>query len=76
VRRQLELLKKEYNIAIARFHKMEKWCDTATIEEQEKNFKHIVDVINNCNKLLNEIKKYDEFVTDNEILNGFKLLSS
>ena len=72
MKKQLELLKKQYNVAIARFHKMEEWCETATSEDQEKNFKHIVDVINNCNKLLNEIKKYDEFVTDSEILNGFK----
>ena len=56
-RKQLESLKKEYNIALARFNKMEKWCESATIEDQEKNYKHIVDVINNCSRLFNEIKE-------------------
>lgn len=69
---ELKQLKLFYNQAIARFHKMEKWCETASIEDQEKNFKHIVDVINDCNRLLNEIKKHDQFVTDSEILHGFK----
>ena len=69
---KLILLKKEYNAALRRYNKMIKWCETSTIEEQEKNYKHIVEVINNCNGLLNEIKVLDPLVTANEILNGFK----
>lgn len=71
-KKQLISLKREYNVALARYHKMEKWCETASIEDQEKNYKHVVDVINNCNRLLNKIKTLDPLVTDSEILNGFK----
>ena len=71
-KRQLILLKKDYNAALKRYNKMTKWCETATIEEQEKNYKHIVDVINDCSGLLNEIKALDPMVNSNEILNGFE----
>jgi len=70
-RKQLELLKKEYNIALARFNKMEKWCETASHEEQEKQYKNIVGVINTCNNLLSKIKSTGYLPTSNEILNGF-----
>ena len=52
---------------------MGKWIETATEDEQLKNYKHVIEVIDNCNKLLNEIKKLDPLVTPSEILNGFKL---
>ena len=71
-KRQLILLKKEYNQALSRYNKMTKWCETATIEEQGQQYTHIVEVINNCNRLLNEIKVLDPLVTDGEILNGFR----
>lgn len=70
--KQLILLKKDYNAALIRYYKMVDWCETATIEQQEKQFKHIVEVINNCNRLLNEIKIIDPLVTPGEILNGFR----
>lgn len=68
--KQLELLKKDYNAALIRYNKMTSWCETATIEQQEKQYKHIVEVINNCSNILNEIKKY-MLVTPAETLNGF-----
>lgn len=71
-KKPLKLLKKEYNKALKRYNDMTKWCETATIEEQGKQYKNIVQVINNCSGLLNEIKKLDPLVTPGEILNGFK----
>lgn len=70
--KQLELLKKEYNAAIIRYNKMVDWCETASIEDQEKQYKNIVDVINSCNKLLNQIKAIDPLITPGEVLYGFK----
>ena len=59
-RKELELdwLKEEYNAALARFNKMNKWCDQASAEELLKQEKHIVEVIKNCNDLANEIYKH------------------
>lgn len=73
-RKELELdwLKEEYNAALKRYNKMIKWCETATVEQQEKQYKHIVEVINNCNGLLNKINLIDPLVTPGEILNGFR----
>lgn len=51
---------------------MEQWCETATEEEQLKNYKHVLVVINTCNRLLNQIKEIDPLVTPQEILYGFK----
>ena len=70
---QLILLKKEYNTALERYNKMCNWVLIASEEEQLKNYKHVVDVINNCNRLLSKVKQQDPLVTANEILNGFKL---
>lgn len=50
------------------------WIETASEEEQMKNYKHVVDVVNTCNKLLNEIKMIDGLVAPTEILNGFREL--
>lgn len=71
-KKQLGLLKKEYNKALIRYNNMCKWMETASEEEQSKNFKLAVEVINNSARLLNEIKKLDPLVTPQEILNGFK----
>ena len=71
--RQLTSLKREYNTAIKRFNKMQEWCKTASLEEQGEHYNLIVEVINTCNNLLNEIKELDKFVTDGEILRGFKI---
>ena len=71
-KKQLELLKKQYNAALNRYKNMGKWIETATEDEQLKNYKHVIEVINNCNKLLNNIKELDPLVTPSEILNGFK----
>lgn len=71
-RKQLKLLKMEFNQALKRFHKMERWCKTATIEEQRKYEPNILEVINKCNDTLNEIKKHID-VTREEILRGFKI---
>jgi hypothetical protein len=51
---------------------MEKWVETASEEEQLKNYKHVIDVINTCNRLLNQIKEIDSLVAPTEILYGFK----
>ncbi|MDR7870329.1 MAG: hypothetical protein RIN55_05685 [Tissierellaceae bacterium] len=69
---QLKSLKIQYNAALARYSKMEQWCETATEEEQLKNYKHVLVVINTCNRLLNQIKEIDPLVTPQEILYGFK----
>lgn len=69
---KLILLKKEYNAALIRYNKMTKWCGTATIEEQRQQYKNIVEVINNCNGLLNKIKLIDPLISPRETLNGFK----
>ena len=71
--KQLKLLKKEYNAALKRYTDMEKWAETASEEEQLKHYKHVVDVINNCNRLLNEIRAIDPLVAPTEILYGFKI---
>ena len=73
-KKQLELLKREYNAVIKRYQKMCEWIETASEEEQMKNYKHVVDVVNTCNKLLNEIKMIDGLVAPTEILNGFREL--
>ena len=70
---QLILLKKEYNAALERYNKMCNWVITASEEEQLKNYKHVIEVINNCNRLLFKVKQQDPLITANEILNGFKL---
>lgn len=69
--KQLISLKKEYNIAIVRYNKMLSWIETASEEDQLKNYRHVFDVINTCNRLLNEIRE-QQLVTPGEILNGFK----
>lgn len=65
-------LKKKYNAALVRYHNMEKWCETASKDEQEKYADNVFEVINRCNRLLNQIKEIDKLVTPGEILNGFK----
>ena len=62
----------EYNKAIERYNNMEEWIKTANEEEQLKNYKHVLNVINNCNNLLNQIKAIDTLITDGEVLRGFK----
>lgn len=71
--KNLVKLKRDYNQALARYNKMCKWVETATEEEQLKNYKHVIEVINTCNRLINEIKELDPLVTPQEILNGFRL---
>lgn len=48
-----------------------KWVETASEEDQLKNYKLVIQVITDCNRLLNEIKELDPLVTPGEILNGF-----
>lgn len=69
---QLISLKRQYNKLLIRYNKMEEWIETATIEEQKKLSDHILEVINDCNDLLNQIKKYGP-VTQEEIIEGFKI---
>ena len=40
-------------------------------EKQQTNYKYVEEIINNCNKLLNEIKKTEK-VTYEEIIGGFR----
>lgn len=54
--KQLELLKKNYNNALIRFNNMEKWCQTASLEEQLKYENEILKVINKCSELFKEVK--------------------
>lgn len=68
----MDNLKREYNAALKRFNNMEKWCETATEEEQQKNCKHVIEVIRNLNNLYNEIKEIDPLITPAEAINGFK----
>ena len=71
-KRQLELLKKQYNAALKRYNKMEEWIETATQDEQLKHYNHIVEVIKDCNSILNEIKAIDLLIAPPEILYGFR----
>lgn len=71
-KKQLILLKKQYNHALNRYNKMTNWVETATEEEQQKNCKHVIEVIRNLNNLYNEIKEIDPLITPAEAMNGFK----
>lgn len=71
-KKQLELLKKNYNAILARYRNMEKWIETASIEEQLKYEDKIYFVINELNRLFNEIRKIDKNITPKEALRGFE----
>lgn len=71
-KKQLELLKKNYNAILARYRNMEKWIETASIEEQFKYEDEIYFVINELNRLFNEIRKIDKNITPKEALRGFE----
>ena len=51
---------------------MEKWIETASIEEQFKYEDEIYFVINELNRLFNEIRKIDKNITPKEALRGFE----
>lgn len=70
--KSLVVLKRDYNEILVRYNAMCKWAETASEEEQLKNYKHAIEVIKTYNELINEIKKQDRFVTANEIIYGFK----
>lgn len=61
-----------YNDRLARYQRMTKWCDTASQDEQLQQAAHIQQVIDACNNVLNEIKRYRE-VTADEIRDGFSI---
>lgn len=61
---------RNYNSKLARYQKMSKWCETASIEEQLALEQHIVAVINDCNDALNKITQE---VSQREILYGFEV---
>lgn len=67
----LEDLKGAYNHYLSRY---DKGCQylSKKIEETEKWLPELIEIMEQINILLEEIKKYIE-VTDNEILNGFVL---
>ncbi len=71
-KKQLELLKKNYNAILTRYRNMEKWIEAAPIEEQFKYEDEIYFVINELNRLFNEIRKIDKNITPKEALRGFK----
>lgn len=52
---------------------MTEWVETASEEEQLKNYKHVLEVICECRKILNEIRELDSLATNGEVLGGFKL---
>lgn len=61
-----------YNDRLARYQRMTKWCETASQDEQLQQEAHIQQVIDDCNNVLNEIRRFRE-VTDDEVLQGFEL---
>lgn len=65
-------LLRTYNDKLARYLRMCKWCETASHAEQLQQETHIQQVIDDCNQVLNEIRRYRE-VTDDEVLQGFDL---
>ena len=62
--------KKQYNELLARYKNAEEYLDNAGIElsEREKHIPLALEVIKELNRLLQEIKVYNE----NEVLHGFK----
>lgn len=58
----LKSLKKDYNVALKRFNNMQEWEKTASAEEQLKYEEEIYKVINELNRLFNQIKKIDDSV--------------
>lgn len=68
----MDNLKREYNAALKRFNNMEKWCETASEEEQKKYEDEIYFVIDELTRLFNEIRKIDKNITPKEALRGFK----
>lgn len=67
---ELEQLMKNYNSKLARYQKMSKWYETASIAEQLALERNIVGVINDCNDALNKITQE---VSQQEILYGFEV---
>lgn len=65
----LNKLKIEYNKALKRYINM---IENVSEEEQLKNYEYVVEIINNCNNLLNKIKQYD-LVAPGEVIGGFKI---
>lgn len=70
--RTLEGLLRDYNSKLARYRRMCQWCEKASLDEQLQQETHIQQVIDDCNQVLNEIRRYRE-VTDDEVLQGFDL---
>lgn len=68
----MDNLKREYNAALKRFNNMEKWCETASEEEQLKYADEVYKVINEVNRLFNEIRMIDKSITPEEALRGFE----
>ncbi|MFR6290246.1 MAG: hypothetical protein ACLUKQ_02220 [Peptococcaceae bacterium] len=50
---------------------MSNWCENASIAEQLQQEANIVQVINDCNNVLNQVMQYRE-VSREEVLYGFK----
>ena len=70
-KKQLELLKKSYNAILKRFNKMDKWIETASIEEQKKYEDEIYFVIDEVARLYNILRKKGE-ISSSEALRGFE----
>ena len=67
----MHILKQEYNDRLDRFYKMTNWCNNSTVKEQQAQAENIIQVIEDCSNVLNEILKH-ESVSKGEIINGFK----
>ena len=67
-----EGLLKDYNSKLARYHRMCKWCATASHEEQLQQEAHIQQVIKDCADALNLIREFRE-VSSDEVQKGFKI---
>lgn len=66
---------KEYNRLIARFNKAEVYFNDEKIplEDKWKQENNVVALINNISLILIEIKATGYKISDDEILNGFKI---
>lgn len=68
----MDNLKREYNAALTRFHNMEEWCRTASIEEQFEYEDEIYAVIDRVSELYNILRE-KKAISSVEILRGFEI---
>ena len=67
----LKKLEQLYNQKLERYQIMSNWCENASIAEQLQQEANIVQVINDCNNVLNQVTQYRDVSREN-VLYGFK----